>query len=262
MIQQHSRFTSDASLLGNIRTLQKIISYLITVAHVTNITHFIACHTFLICTHCRTRASLLFLTHSHTMTPFDGSGKEAFKKHYGKRRNCLYKQFLLFPCFLLYQRQKLSKTQCFLLYQTQKLSFLLHLICHLQRLPIWSGPKFYCVGMKRVWERSLLKTLRKKEKLLVQAISPFPTMFSTLSKTKFFKDTMFSTPFLLYLASANAYNLLWSKILLCGNGLITTETSILKVLHGNTKSPIGSMYSWRYNILLEVKEGILPSFQI
>ena len=34
------------------------------------------------------------------------------------------------------------------------------------------------------------------------------------------------------------------------------ETSILKVLHGNTKSPTGSMYSWRYNILLEVKEGI------
>ena len=33
-------------------------------------------------------------------------------------------------------------------------------------------------------------------------------------------------------------------------------TSILKVLHGNTKSPTGCMYSWRYNILLEVKEGI------
>ena len=30
-------------------------------------------------------------------------------KHCEKRRNCLYKQFLLFPqCFLLYQRQKLS----------------------------------------------------------------------------------------------------------------------------------------------------------
>ena len=26
-------------------------------------------------------------------------------------------------------------------------------------------------------------------------------------------------------------------------------TSILKVLHGNTKSPTGRMYSWRYNIL-------------
>ena len=73
-------------------------------------------------------------THSHTMTPFDESGKEAFWKHRGKRRNCLYKQFLLFP-------------QCFLLYQRQKLSFLLHLICHLQMLSIWSGPKFCRVGM-------------------------------------------------------------------------------------------------------------------
>ena len=27
------------------------------------------------------------------------------------------------------------------------------------------------------------------------------------------------------------------------------QTSILKVLHGNTKSPTGCMYTWRYNIL-------------
>ena len=27
------------------------------------------------------------------------------------------------------------------------------------------------------------------------------------------------------------------------------KTSILKVLHGNTKSPTGCMYTWRYNIL-------------
>ena len=30
---------------------------------------------------------------------------------------------------------------------------------------------------------------------------------------------------------------------------IQRQTSILKVLHGNTKSPTGHMYSWRYNIL-------------
>ena len=30
----------------------------------------------------------VFLTHSHTMTPFDAPGKQAFWKHYGKRRNC------------------------------------------------------------------------------------------------------------------------------------------------------------------------------
>ena len=29
----------------------------------------------------------------------------------------------------------------------------------------------------------------------------------------------------------------------------TSLTSILKVLHGNTKSPTGCMYTWRYNIL-------------
>ena len=40
------------------------------------------------------------------------------------------------------------------------------------------------------------------------------------------------------------------------------KTSILKVLHGNTKSPTGCMYSWRYNILLEAKEGIWSSFKI
>ena len=28
------------------------------------------------------------LTHSHTMTPFDAPGKQAFRKHCGKRRNC------------------------------------------------------------------------------------------------------------------------------------------------------------------------------
>ena len=106
---------------------------------------------------------------SHTMTPFDAFGKEAFWKHCGKRRNCLYKQFLLFP-------------QCFLPYQKQKLSFLYHLICRLQMLSIWSGPKFCRVGMGlwewvnpfphndafwRPWETSLLKTLWLKEKLLV-----------------------------------------------------------------------------------------------
>ena len=31
---------------------------------------------------------VLCLTHSHTMTPFDAPGKQAFWKHCGKRRNC------------------------------------------------------------------------------------------------------------------------------------------------------------------------------
>ena len=74
------------------------------------------------------------LTHSHTLTPFDWSGKEAFGKHCGKMRNCLYKQFLLL-------------LQCFLPYQRQKLSSLLHSICCLGMLSIWSGSKFCRAGM-------------------------------------------------------------------------------------------------------------------
>ena len=65
----------------------------------------------------------------------------------------------------------------------------------------------------RVQERSLLKTLWETEKLLVQAISPFPTMFSTLSNTEIIIFVRFN------LSSANALNLVWSKILLFGNEL-------------------------------------------
>ena len=73
------------------------------------------------------------LTHSHTMTPWR-VWEEAFCKHFGKRRNCLYKQFVLFPQF-------------FLLNQRQKLSFLLHLIFRLQMLSVWRGPKFCHMGV-------------------------------------------------------------------------------------------------------------------
>ena len=49
------------------------------------------------------------LTHSHKMTPFDVTGKEAFSKHYGTRRNAGDQHFLLFPqCYVLYQRQRLT----------------------------------------------------------------------------------------------------------------------------------------------------------
>ena len=37
------------------------------------------------------------LTHSHTMTPFDASGKQAFRKHCRKRRNCLEQAISPFP---------------------------------------------------------------------------------------------------------------------------------------------------------------------
>ena len=61
----------------------------------------------------------------------------------------------------------------------------------------------------------------KKEKLLVQAISPFPTMFSTLSKTEIIIFVTFN------LSSANAFNLVWSKILSSGNGLTLCNNEIL-----------------------------------
>ena len=53
----------------------------------------------------------------------------------------------------------------------------------------------------QVWERSLWKTLWEKEKFLVQAISPFPTMFSTLSKREISIFVTFN------LSSANAFSL-------------------------------------------------------
>ena len=61
-------------------------------------------------------------------------------------------------------------------------------------------------------KRNLLKTLWEKEKLLVQAISPFPTVFSTLIKDRNYHFGTFN------LLSANAFHLVWSKILSCGNG--------------------------------------------
>ena len=41
------------------------------------------------------------LTHSHTMTPFDAPGKQAFENTVGKGEIARNEQFLLFPqCFL------------------------------------------------------------------------------------------------------------------------------------------------------------------
>ena len=59
------------------------------------------------------------------------------------------------------------------------------------------------------------ETLLKKEKLLIQAISPFLTMFFffTLSKTEIIIFVTFN------LSSANAFSLVWSKILSCGKEL-------------------------------------------
>ena len=82
----------------------------------------------------RTRQKICrLLTHSHTMTPFDTSGKQAFWKHCGKRRTC-NEQFLLYPqCFLPIQR-----TFWFFFF------FFFHQIqnCRLQTVSIWTSLKF------------------------------------------------------------------------------------------------------------------------
>ena len=39
----------------------------------------------------------ILLTHSHSMTPFDAPGKQAFWKHCGKRRNCSLRAISPFP---------------------------------------------------------------------------------------------------------------------------------------------------------------------
>ena len=57
---------------------------------------------------------------------------------------------------------------------------------------------------------------------IVQTISPFPTMFSTLSKTEIFVT--------FNLSSANAFNLDQSKILSSGNGLTYSQTTNFETL--------------------------------
>ena len=45
----------------------------------------------------QTTTEMLLLTHAHTMTPFDASGKQAYLKHCGKRRNCAKRAISPFP---------------------------------------------------------------------------------------------------------------------------------------------------------------------
>ena len=56
---------------------------------------------------------------------------------------------------------------------------------------------------------------------LVQAISPVPTMFSTLSKREIIIFVTFNS------SSANAFNLDQSKILSSGNGLTLYHTILM-----------------------------------
>ena len=69
------------------------------------------------------------LTYSHTMTPFDATGKQAFRKHCGQRRIACNEQFLLFP-------------QCFLPVWITFCHFHQIWNCRLQSLSVWKSLKF------------------------------------------------------------------------------------------------------------------------
>ena len=105
----------------------------------------------------------------------------------GKGEIARYEQFLLFPqCFQKACSQGRKKV----------------LLCgnglnHSHTMTLFDGSR----------KKSPFQTLWEKEKLLVQAIPPFSTMFSPLSKTEFIIFVTFD------LSSANAFNLVWSKIL-------------------------------------------------
>ena len=87
---------------------------------------------------------------------------------------------------------------------------------------LYSG---YAWRFKMTQQRSFLKKLWEKEKMMVTSIFPFPTMFSTLHKTNF----KFSVTFIFQ--SAYAFNLDWSKILLFGKDLKTNfKCSVIIIL--------------------------------
>ena len=44
-----------------------------------------------------------YLTHSHTMTPFDAPGKQAFQKHFGKKEKLLITSNFSFSHSVFYQ---------------------------------------------------------------------------------------------------------------------------------------------------------------
>ena len=87
-----------------------------------------------------------FLTNSHAMTPFDAPGKQAFRKHCGKRRNCSLRAIFPFPTvfsthldnFLPFlSNLKLSSANSFSLEESK--------ICHLVM-----GLKLQSMAIKRI----------------------------------------------------------------------------------------------------------------
>ena len=114
------------------------------------------------------------LTHSHTVTPFDAPGKQAFWKHCGKRRNCSLRAISPFPTvfsthldnFLPFSSNlKLSSANSFNLEESKILSS----VTHFHTMTPFDAP-----GKQTFW-----KHCGKRRNCLLRAISPFPTVFST-----------------------------------------------------------------------------------
>ena len=135
-----------------------------------------------------------FITLYSIDTHFDARTTDSFWKHCEKRGN--NEQFLFFP-------------QCFLL-NLITVSPFVHIfdIIHLfaieleepkigisdKGLTLTFNPIHTMTPFDAPGKQAFLKTLWKKEKLLVQAISPFPKMFSTLSKTEIINFAVFKVP--------------------------------------------------------------------
>ena len=82
------------------------------------------------------------------------------------------------------------------------------------------------------------KHFEKRRKCCLPAFSPFPTMFSALSKTEITILTTF------YLSSANAFNLDLTKILSFGKELMTMWKKAFQNVFEKVKMIMTSMFSF------------------
>ena len=149
------------------------------------------------------------LNHYHTVPHLKHLRYIAVENIVRKEEIACNKQFLLFSQGFL---------PCMALFFLSKCTFK----CGLQFVSIWTSLQFRHLVMgnlfpNKLWflsvcSKSLLKTQWEKEKLLITAISPFPTMFSILLENF---PPFSSTSKLL---SANSFNLEESKICCLGKG--------------------------------------------